>query len=128
MKKLLLILAGIIVLALIASLCFSASVKKSLAKIENAEIDMSLVQNGTYTGHSELGPVVVDVAVAVEDHKIKSVDLVRHACGLGHPADVIVEQMTARNTYDVDAVSGATVSSNVIKNAVNKALVQAENR
>ena len=128
MKKALLVFAGIIVLALIAFLCFSASVKKSLAKIENAEIDMSLVQNGTYTGHSELGPVVVDVAVTVEDHKIKSVDLVRHDCGLGHPADVIVEQMTAQNTYDVDAVSGATISSNVIKNAVNKALLQGKNR
>ena len=128
MKKAFLVFAGIIVLALIAFLCFSASVKKSLAKIENAEIDMALVQNGTYTGHSELGPVIVDIAVEVEDHKIKSVDLVRHDCGLGHPADVIVEQMTARNTYDVDAVSGATISSNVIKNAVNKALLQGKNR
>lgn len=122
MKKLLLILSGIIVSALVIFIIFSSAARRSLAIIENNEIDMSLVQNGIYTGHSELGPVKVDVKVEVENHRLKNIELLRHECGLGHPADLIVEKMVEKNTWDVDAVSGATVSSETIKNAVNKAL------
>ena len=57
-----------------------------------------------------------------ENHKQKRVELLRHECGLGHPADVIVDKMVEQNTWDVDAVSGATVSIGIKKNAVNKAL------
>lgn len=78
--------------------------------------------DGIYDGHSEMGPVVVDVKVHVENHKITKVDLVRHDCGLGHPADVLVDKIAEENTWDVDTVSGATVSSEIIKNAVNIAL------
>lgn len=122
MKKLLLILSGIIVSALVIFIIFSSAARRSLAIIENNEIDMSLVQNGIYTGHSELGPVKVDVKVEVENHRLKNIELLRHECGLGHPADLIVEKMVEKNTWDVDTVSGATVSSETIKNAVNKAL------
>ena len=122
MKKILFVLLGIVALGTIGCLSLTASMKKSLAKIENAEIDMDSVEDGNYEGHSELGPVKVDVKVEVENHKLKKVELLRHECGLGHPADVIVEKMVEQNTWDVDAVSGATVSSGIIKNAVNKAL------
>jgi superfamily I DNA and/or RNA helicase len=66
--------------------------------------------------------VTQTLAYKVENHKLKRVELLRHECGLGHPADVIVDKMVEQNTWDVDAVSGATVSSGIIKNAVNKAL------
>ena len=83
---------------------------------------MPNVAEGVYSGHSELGPVSVDVEVHVTDHKLTKIDLVRHACGLSRPAEVITEKMVEQNTFDVDAISGATVSSEVIKNAVTKAL------
>ena len=35
---------------------------------------------------------------------------------------MIIDEMVDKNTYDVDAVSGATVSSEIIMNAVNNAL------
>ena len=122
MKKLFYVLLGIVVLGTIGCLSLTASMKKSLAKIENEDIDMETAEDGSFEGHSELGPVKVDVKVLVENHKLKRVELLRHECRLGHPADVIVDKMVEQNTWDVDAVSGATVSSGIIKNAVNKAL------
>ena len=122
MKKIFCVILGVVVLGTIGCLSITASMKKSLAKIENEDIDMETVEDGSYEGHSELGPVKVDVKVLVENHKLKRVELLRHECGLGHPADVIVDKMVEQNTWDVDAVSGATVSSGIIKNAVNKAL------
>lgn len=122
MKKAIIIFSAIIAIGIISCLALTASIKKSLSQIENTEINMNNINDGVYTGHSELGPVVVDVKVEVKNHKLTKVDLVRHNCGLGHPAEAITEKMIVQNTFDVDAVSSATVSSEIIKNAVNKAL------
>ena len=126
MKKFALVLAGLILSGFVGFQVFSASIKKSLANIENTAINMNNVADGVYSGHSELGPVSVDVEVHVADHKLAKIDLVRHACGLGRPAEAITEKMVEQNTFDVDAISGATVSSEVIKNAVNNALRDAD--
>ncbi|MBP5329673.1 MAG: FMN-binding protein [Spirochaetaceae bacterium] len=126
MKKFTLVLAVLILSGFIGFQIFSASIRKSLASLENAAINMNNIADGVYSGHSELGPVSVDVEVHVTDHKLAKVDLVQHTCGLGRPAEAITEKMVEQNTFDVDAVSGATVSSEVIKNAVNKALRQVE--
>ena len=122
MKKAIIIFSAIIAIGIISCLALTASIKKSLSQIENTEINMNNINDGVYTGHSELGPVVVDVKVEVKNHKLTKVDLVRHNCGLGHPAEAITEKMIVQNTFDVDAISSATVSSEIIKNAVNKAL------
>ena len=122
MKKIFYVILGIVLLGTSGCLSLTASMKKNLAKIENEDIDMETVEDEIFEGHSELAPVKVDVKVLVENHKLIKVELLRHECGLGHPADVIVDKMVEQNTWDVDAVSGATVSSEIIKNAVNKAL------
>ena len=122
MKKIFYVILGIVLLGTIGCLSLTASMKESRAKIENEDIDMETVEDGIFEGHSELAPVKVDVKVLVKNHKLIKVELLRHECGLGHPADVIVDKMVEQNTWDVDAVSGATVSSEIIKNAVNKAL------
>ena len=122
MKKIFYVILGIVLLGTSGCLSLTASIKKRLAKIENEDIDMETVEDGIFEGHSELDLVKVDVKVLVKNHKLIKVELLRHECGLGHPADVIVDKMVEQNTWDVDAVSGATVSSEIIKNAVNKAL------
>ena len=122
MKKIFYVILGIVLLGTSGCLSLTASIKKRLAKIENEDIDMETVEDGIFEGHSELDLVKVDVKVLVENHKLIKVELLRHECGFGHPADVIVDKMVEQNTWDVDAVSGATVSSEIIKNAVNKAL------
>ena len=122
MKKIFYVILGIVLLGTSGCLSLTASMKKNLAKIENEDIDMETVEDGIFEGHSELDLVKVDVKVLVENHKLIKVELLCHECGLGHPADVIVDKMVEQNTWDVDAVSGATVSSEIIKNAVNKAL------
>lgn len=122
MKKIFCVILGIVLLGTSGCLSLTASMKKRLAKIENEDIDMETVEDGIFEGHSELALVKVDVKVLVKNHKLIKVELLRHECGLGHPADVIVDKMVEQNTWDVDAVSGATVSSEIIKNAVNKAL------
>lgn len=69
-----------------------------------------------------MGPVVVDVRVTMKSGRIEDIDIIRHQNGLGESANAIIDDMLKQNTYDVDAVSGATVSSEIIMNPVNNAL------
>lgn len=113
----------IIVLAgVIGFKSFSAKIIKKAVGLEDVSIDMSQIADGAYEGHSEMGPVIVDVKVTVQEGAIMDIELINHQNGLGQPANVIVKDMVDKNTYDVDAVSGATVSSEIIMNAVNNAL------
>ena len=86
------------------------------------KIDMKLVADGTYQGETNAGLVLVKVDVNVKDHAIDNIDIIEHQNGLGGKAESITDRMIEQNNYEVDAVSGATLSSEAIKSAVSKAL------
>lgn len=96
--------------------------KQALAQQVNVPIDMNKVQDGIYEGSSDGGLVKVQVSVEVENHQIKSIEILKHDHGKGKPAETITKTMIEENTYEVDAISGATGSSQTIMNAVNQAL------
>lgn len=112
----------IVIVDVIGINSWSSKIVKEAYELEDIYINMTQIADGTYEGHSEMGPVIVDVKVTVQDGAIINVEIIKHQNGLGQAANVIVEDMVDKNTYDVDAVSGATVSSEIIKNAVNNAL------
>lgn len=112
----------IVIVGVIGINSWSSKIVKEAYELKDIYIDMTQIADGTYEGHSEMGPVIVDVKVTVQDDAIINVEIIKHQNGLGQAANVIVEDMVDKNTYDVDAVSGATVSSEIIKNAVNNAL------
>lgn len=85
-------------------------------------------KDGTYEGEAE-GMSTVKVSVEVKDGKIADVQVVEHneSEGYSEPAlEQIPGAIVEKNSTDVDAVSGATVTSNAIKDAVNNALEQAK--
>ncbi|MFD1126054.1 FAD-binding protein [Lentilactobacillus raoultii] len=79
-----------------------------------------------YLGVSDdgIGGQVV-ARVTYVNNKIQNVEIVKQSesgdIG-GKAVDELPERMVAQNTYDVDAVSGASTSSRAIKNAVKDAL------
>ena len=89
---------------------------------DKTPIDISHVADGVYNGHSETDLVKVEVKVTVEAGAIKDIEILKHECGKGRPASVIVNDMVKNNDVEVDGVSGATFSSEVIKDAVRDAL------
>jgi len=66
--------------------------------------------------------VKLKVDVTVKDHSITGIEILEHENGMGSKAEAITQTMLACNSYQVDAVSGATLSSETIKSAVSKAL------
>lgn len=122
MKKIVIVLGIVIIFALGSFLLMTSSAKKELAAMVYEDIEMNLVADGTYYGEADAGLVLVKVGVTVKDHSINNINIIKHQNGLGSKAESITESMITKNSYDVDDVGGATLSSSAIKSAVSKAL------
>ena len=118
----------VVIIALFVGLILSVIIKQAgeLKSIDKTPVDISEVPDGVYEGCSETTLVKVRVRVTVADGRIENIEILEHECGRGKPAESIVANMKTGNTVEVDAVSGATVSSEVIKAAVRNALKSPE--
>lgn len=85
------------------------------------------LKDGTYDGIAKNGPVKVKVNITIREQKITDIDLVEHRTWKGGQAEAIVPAgiIEAQSTR-VDAVSGATMSSVAIMNAVEYAIQKAQ--
>lgn len=85
--------------------------------------------DGTYTGEGQGASGVIKVEVKVEKGKISEVNLVEHnetkTLVDGVKDNIVPEIIKNQSTEGVEAVSGATNSSNGVIEAVNKALESA---
>ncbi len=121
------VLAGVIILAGVGMYFkMTQDAKAGLAALAYEAVDMNCVADGAYTAEADAGLVTVKVAVDVQDHAIKEIKILEHKNGRGGAAEAITGSMIAANTYDVDAISGATLSSQTIKSAVSNALKHGE--
>jgi len=116
------LILGIVIMFLVAS----SMVKKEMDEIVYEKVDMTKVADGVYQGSTLTALVKVEVEVTVVNHKITKIVLLKHENGRGAAAETITDEMIAKNSYEVDAISSATTSSEVIKSAVSKALAKGE--
>lgn len=81
-------------------------------------------EDGEYTGEAT-GMEPMTVSVTVTEGKISAVEVVEQNETEGYSEEALVEIpkiIVEKNSTDVDALSGATLTSNGIKKAVNDAL------
>ncbi len=81
--------------------------------------------DGKYTGKAKGFKSTITVEVTVKDRKITDVKVVDHddtKSFFNKAKDGVVPKILEKQSADVDTVSGATYSSNGIKNAVGDAL------
>lgn len=93
-----------------------------LQDLEIANVDLTEVVDGTYTGSFKVFPITAEVKVTVKNHQITGVELLKHQSGQGAPADKILDQIVEAQTLKVDVISGATYSSKIILKAVENSL------
>ena len=108
-----------------------ANAEQSLDNSTEENSDNNGYKDGTYTGQAKGfgGQVIVDVAIA--GSKIDSINIVsadKEDKAYFDMAKGVIEEMMENQSADVDAISGATFSSNGIINAVKQALEKAESR
>ena len=123
------IISFIILLLLLIGLICGAVYLKKVADYKRAvgettfdEIDIADVSDGIYIGEYDVNFIYAKVEVTVEDGEIVSINILEHRHERGKAAEKIIEKIIEEQKIDVDAVSGATNSSTVIKKAVENAL------
>ena len=121
-KVVITVLTGLALLMVFAVAVLMIRMNNQVNDFDTTSIDVTKVADGLYEGHSETDLVKADVRVTVLNGDIKDIEIVKHMCGKGKPAEAMTESMILNNDVEVDAVSGATYSSKVIKDAVRNAL------
>jgi uncharacterized protein with FMN-binding domain len=86
--------------------------------------DLHNIHDGEYTGSYRSGIVMAKVRVSVQDQDIKTISILKHFNGQGSNAEVILDDVIEAQSLEVDAVSGATISSKVILKAIEIALTK----
>ena len=84
--------------------------------------DLSNIQDGNYIGEYSIAPVHVKAEVSVSNHQITNIAILRYDNGLGSTAESIVNDVVEAQSFGIDAVSGAAVSSKGILKAVENAI------
>ena len=122
MKKLNLIAFGLAILIFGGFLLIQFDSQWDLKHLEFSDVSAEQVPDGIYEGKSSIGPVVVRVQVKVSEGKIDAIELKQQKNGMGKDAEALLRIMEKTETWDVDCVTGATISSHAIRQAVNRAL------
>lgn len=91
----------------------------------------SSYEDGTYENTTKGHNGDLSVSVNVEDGKISAVEVTDHEetedmSEVVEALEAIPANIVEKNSTDVDAISGATVTSNAIKTAVSEALEEAK--
>lgn len=90
--------------------------------IEN--VDVSKLEDGSYTGEYSTTLVSAKVEVVVEVRQITNITILEHEHGPNHGAYGVADYIVSEQTLNVDTISGATMSSKVIAKAVENALLK----
>ena len=103
---------------------------KASSGTEQQAAEPSVYNDGTYEGSAKGYGGNIDVKVTVEQDTITDINVVSAADetpSYYNSAVAVIDSILTEQSVEVDGVSGATYSSNGIKNAVKAALDKAKN-
>lgn len=100
--------------------------QNQVKRLTYQEKELASIADGVYIGDCDVDFIYAKVEVTITDGKLSKIRLIEHRNDRGSKAEAITEEIIQQQRIDVDAVSGATNSSKVIKKAVENALEHAE--
>ena len=99
-----------------------ADYKQAVKETTYEDIHISDIPDGVYVGEYDVDFIYAKVEVTVQNGEITNINILEHRHERGKTAEVITDSIIDEQKIDVDAISGATNSSTVIKKAVENAL------
>jgi uncharacterized protein with FMN-binding domain len=118
----------LLLMPVLAVLAFGLAGCKS-AVVNGGPVDGSRLADGVFRGESKAGPNKAVVEVTIRDQKITEVKLLQSDAWKGHKADAVIPgRIVEKQSTAVDAVSGATNTSNVIMNATEAAIAKSRDQ
>ena len=99
-----------------------ADYRQAVRETTFEDINISDIPDGVYVGEYDVDFIYAKVEVTVQNGEITNINILEHRHERGKTAEVITDSIVDEQKIDVDAISGATNSSTVIKKAVENAL------
>ena len=99
-----------------------ADYKQAVKETTFEEINISDISDGIYVGEYDVNFIYAKVEVTVQNGEITNINILEHKNERGEAAEAITNKIVNEQRIDVDAISGATNSSTVIKKAVENAI------
>ncbi len=127
-KEAAMVIAAVLIIGFAAGGAYLKSVldyQRAVREITITEVRLSDVPDGAYAGECDVDFIRAKVEVTVRHGAITGIRILEHKNGRGQAAETVVEEIVSRQKLNVDAVSGATNSSTVLKKAVENALESA---
>ncbi len=90
--------------------------------LEIETIDLNTVADGEYIGICQNKILFVVVKVEVKDHEITGIEVLEHKASYMGQAKQIADDVLSEQSLDVDAISGATLTSDTVMKAIENAL------
>jgi uncharacterized protein with FMN-binding domain len=96
------------------------------APVFDKPIEFKRLADGVYQGNYKHSPNSADVEVTIQNQRIAKVEILKQDAWKSKNAEsVIPKRIVEKQSTNVEAVTGATNSSNVIMNAVQNAIEKA---
>ncbi|MDD4096240.1 MAG: FMN-binding protein [Oscillospiraceae bacterium] len=123
-KGLKIFLIVIAILFILIGLTLAAALPglKEVTDLDIESVDLTQIPDGSYTGSYDSFRWSTSVKVTIMDHRITDIQSVKIQDGRDSLTEDLKEKVLSEQTADVDAVSGATASSNAYLKAIENAL------
>lgn len=89
-------------------------------------IDLNTAADGEYIGVCQNKILFAVVKVEIKDHEITGIEVVEHKASYMEQAKQIADAVCREQSLEVDAISGATFTSNTVLKAIENAVMDTE--
>jgi uncharacterized protein with FMN-binding domain len=121
--RIILVVVAVIVLAAAGGIFYITRGLNTGAKVEINNVDLAMVEDGIYDGKYSSGRWTNELNVIVKEHKITDIKVIKDVTfSNAASAQQLFDKVIEKQKVDVDAVSGATVTSKAYQKSIENAL------
>ncbi|MDN9572380.1 FMN-binding protein [Clostridioides difficile] len=95
-------------------------------KLDIKNIDFNTVADGEYIGICQNKILFAVVQVKVKNHEIVNIEILEHKASYMEQAKQIADNVCSKQSLEVDAISGATLTSDTVLKAIENALEESQ--
>ena len=90
------------------------------------DVDFNTIADGEYIGICQNKILLAVVKVHVKDHEISDIEILEHKDSYMEQAKQIADDVCSTQCLEVDAISGATLTSKTLLKAIENALTESQ--
>jgi uncharacterized protein with FMN-binding domain len=103
--------------------------KVSVKKLPVQDVDLTTIPDGSYTGSFTHDDIHYEVESTIKDHTIVAIEILNNKKSRwARKAERIIPVILERQTANVDGISGASISSMLLKKAVEDSLLNGQQK